>query len=151
MPVSFPEDNFDLKELSKILKALKNVPKLRVGILGSGKNATIGAVHEFGSPARNIPQRSFLRVPISEHLEEELEQSGLLDQEALKEVIKQQTLLPYVEKIGIAAVAVIDDAFETSGDGKWQKWKNPNYQNEGGMVLVNTGQLRESVTYEVKS
>lgn len=152
MAVSIDSDQLDKKDLEKLLKALKKIPKLKVGVLGgNAKNATIGAVHEFGSPARNIPQRSFLRIPIAENLERELEQSGLLDKESLKEVIKTQSLLPYITKIGIAAVAVVDDAFETSGNGKWPKWKDPNYMNQGGMLLVDTGQLRDSIIYEVKS
>lgn len=141
--------HFDLRKLDQLLKGLKSTPKLRVGILGDAKNATIGAVHEFGAPARGIPQRSFLRVPIADHLEEELEKSGLLDKEDLDEVIKSGNMAPWVKKIGAAALAVIDDAFESSGDGKWPKWKKPGYKNQGGMLLVDTGQLRQSITMEV--
>lgn len=142
-------DDYNLRELDALIKALKSTPKLRVGILGDTKNATIGAVHEFGAPAKNIPQRSFLRIPISEHLEKELEQSGLLNKERLAEVIKTGNMKAWVEQIGVAAVAVVDDAFESSGDGRWPKWKQKNYKNEGGMLLVDTGGLRQSIHYEV--
>lgn len=142
-------DNFDLRQLDKLIKGLKSTPKLRVGILGDSKNATIGAVHEFGAPAKGIPQRSFLRIPISEHLEKELEQSGLLNKERLAEVIKTGSMKAWVEQVGVCAVAVVDDAFESSGDGKWPKWKQKGYMNQGGMLLVDSGQLRQSVHYEV--
>lgn len=35
--------------------------RVRVGIIGSERNAAIGAIHEFGAPAAGIPERSFLR------------------------------------------------------------------------------------------
>lgn len=142
----------EIEGLEKLMKALKeNPPTLKIGVLGGGRNASIGAVHEFGAPARGIPQRSFLRVPLSENLNKELEKSGLLDKEALDQVIKAGSMIPWMKQVGIAAEAVVDDAFETSGDGKWAPWKNPNYHNGGGMLLVDSGQLREAVTSEVSS
>lgn len=154
--------SIELRGLDQLIRALKQkAPTIKIGILGSTArkpkngnanvptNATVGAVHEFGAPARGIPQRSFLRIPLSENLNKELERSGLLDKEALNEVIKSGTMLPWMEKVAICAEAVVDDAFETSGGGKWPAWKNKNYHNEGGMLLVDTGSLRESVTSEV--
>jgi len=37
---------------------------IRVGIIGDGINATKGAVHEFGAPAKNIPERSWMRSTV---------------------------------------------------------------------------------------
>lgn len=146
------EDAFtiELSGLDKLMKALKERPPMvKIGVLGGGENAVVGAVHEFGSPARGIPQRSFLRIPLSENLNKELERSNLLDKETLDEVIKQGSMIPWLEKVAVAAEAVVDDAFETSGEGKWAPWKNPNYHNEGGLLLVDTGSLRDSITSEV--
>jgi phage gpG-like protein len=159
------EESFsiELKGLNQLVKALKaKPPVVRIGILGSGaratksgqnksiSNATIGAVHEFGAPARGIPQRSFLRIPLTDNLNKELEQTGLLDKDTLNAVIKSGSMLPWMKQVAIAAEAVVDDAFENSGNGKWPKWKDPNYTNEGGMLLVDTGSLREAITSEVK-
>lgn len=143
------DTTIEIRGLEQLIKALKaKPPTVRIGILGGGRNATVGAVHEFGAPARGIPQRSFLRIPLSEHLDKELEKSGMLDAETLKEVIASGTMLPWMKQLAIVAEGVVDDAFENSGPG-WPKWKNPNYKNEGGMLLVDTGQLRESITSEV--
>lgn len=140
----------ELRGLDQLIKTMKkDPPVIKVGVLGGGRNAEVGAVHEFGAPARGIPQRSFLRVPLADHLNAELERSGLLDKETLNEVIKLGSMVPWMKKIGIAAEGVIDDAFETKGYGKWPSWKNPNYHNEGGTLLVDSGQLRESITSEV--
>lgn len=149
----------ELKGLDQLLKAIKGkLPTIKIGIMGNtstvkdGKsvsNALIGAVHEFGAPARGIPQRSFLRVPLANNLTKELQKSGLLDEDTLSEVIKTASILPWMEQVAIVAEGVVEDAFETSGDGSWPTWKNPNYKNEGGALLVDTGSLRDSITTEV--
>ena len=152
-------DTIEIKGLDQLMKALKvKSASIRIGVLGgsddrSGKeqsNATIGAVHEYGAPGRNIPQRSFLRIPLSENLQKEMEASGLLTQESADEVIKKGDLKSWLKAVATCAEAVVDDAFENSGNGKWPKWKDPNYTNEGGMLLVDSGQLRRSITTEIK-
>lgn len=149
--------------LDKLLKALKaKPPRARVGILGgktqrgvwgtheASTNAEIGAAHEFGSPARGLPQRSFLRVPISDNLQKEMEQSGALDKDTLTEVIKTGSVLSWVKKIAILSEGIVADAFATGGFGKWAPWQTKNYSNNANMLLVDTTQLRESITSEVK-
>ena len=149
----------NVKGLDQLLKALKAGPPIaRVGILGdktvrSGggsfqTNAEIGAAHEFGTS--KMPARSFLRVPISQNLQKEMESSGALDKKTLNEVVKQGSVLPWVKKIAILAEGIVADAFDTAGFGKWPGWKNPNYTNNSGQLLVDTKQLRDSITSEVK-
>lgn len=150
----------EIKGLNQLIKSMKGkLPTCRIGILGdesrTGKgskvptNAEIGAVHEFGAPSKGIPQRSFLRMPLTEHLEKEMESSGLLDKETLAEVVKQGSIKPWLEKIAVVSEGVVLDAFETKGGGKWPPWKNPSYTNEGGTLLVDSQQLRNSVTSKV--
>lgn len=145
--------------LDKLLKALKaKPPTTRVGILGDkavrekskSSNADVGAAHEFGAPARGIPQRSFLRVPISEKLSKEMENSGALDKKVLADVIRSGSVLPWMKKIAVLAEGIVSDAFDTAGFGKWKGWKNPNYTNNANQILVDTQQLRNSITSEVK-
>lgn len=151
------------KGLDQLLKALKaEPPQARVGVLGSkatrnsggGKavssNAEIGAVHEYGAPARGIPARSFLRVPISENLQKEMEKSGALDKKVMAEVVNQGTVVPWLKKVAVLAEGIVSDAFATAGFGKWAPWAVPNYTNNAGQILVDTKQLRESITSEVK-
>lgn len=159
------DEGFEIKidGLNKIIKALKKEPpKCRLGILGGGNrtpkqgqknaptNAMVGAIHEFGSPIRGIPSRSFLRIPLSQNLNKELENSGMLDKETLEEVIKSGTMLPWVKKIAVVAEGIVLDAFDTGGFGEWKPWKNKDYTNNTGMILVDTQQLRNSISSEVK-
>lgn len=154
------EDTFEVKGLEQLLKALKGKPPVaRVGVLGSNSrttksnenptNSEIGAAHEFGSPARGIPQRSFLRIPITEHLQKEMESSGLLTEKEMKEVIKQGSVKPWLEVVAKLGEGISLDSFNTGGFGKWPAWKNPNYHNGGNQLLVDTQQLRDSITSEV--
>lgn len=140
--------------LDKLIRALNaRPPSARVGILGnnsarSGRttNATVGAAHEFGTSV--LPQRSFLRVPISEHLESYLKKSGALNKETFKEVIASGTVTPWMEKVAIVAESIVLDAFDSGGFGKWKSSNMDHKKNK--QTLVETGQLRNSITSEVK-
>ena len=103
-------------------------------------NATIGARHEFNG-------RSFLRQPISENLQKYLESSGAFDKKAFRQVVKTKSLLPWVKKLGILGVQIVNEAFDTGGFGKW---KPSNMDNKiVKQTLVETQQLRNSITSQV--
>ena len=148
----------EIKGLEKLLKALKGKPPTaRIGIL-TGKasedhdgstNAEIGAAHEFGAPARGLPQRSFLRVPLAEKLNPELQKDGAFSKQQMESVLKEGTVLPWLKMVAIVAEKVVQDAFGSAGFGKWPAW-SPEYENNTGMILVDTTQLRDSITSEVK-
>lgn len=145
-------------KLDQLIKALKdNLPRARVGILGgktvrsnsnAATNASIGAVHEFGSD--KVPQRSFLRVPIADNLQKKMEAAGAFNKEELDEVVKVGSVLPWVKKIAVLAEGIVAEAFASKGFGKWPAWKSASYKNKGNTLLVDTGQLRDSITSEVK-
>ncbi len=148
-----------LEGLDKLLKALKaQPPTIRVGILGSngaartdGKttNATIGMVHENG--LGNCPQRSFLRVPLTDNLGKEIEASGALDNDVMKAVIASGTLEPWAKKIAVLAEGIVLTAFDSSGYGKWAALKPQTLRRKKlTSILVETQQLRDSITSEVK-
>jgi phage gpG-like protein len=155
----------NVKGLDQLLKALKAAPPVcRVGVLGEGNsrqpkegekhiptNSEVGAVHEFGSPARGIPVRSFLRIPISGNLTKYLSDNGTLNKQTMKAVIKSGSVLPWMERVAATALTIVKDAFATQGFGKWPAWKDSNYSNNANMVLVDTTQLRDSITSEVKA
>lgn len=153
------DTTLEVKGLDQLLKSLKaKPPTCRVGVLGdkdartdakSPSNATIGAAHEYGTV--DMPQRSFLRVPLTDHLTKSIEQSGALDKDVLKEVIKQGTVIPWMLKIAKLAELIVAEAFDSDGFGKWAKWKNKNYTNQTSQILVDTQQLRNSITSEVKA
>lgn len=154
--MNFDDDTIDTKGLEKLIKAMKVKPPVaRVGVLGSkpreggSSNADIGAKHEFGSPSEGLPQRSFLRVPLNDNLEKFLDSSGAFDKDAMESVIKLGTFLPWIRKMAIVAEKVVAEAFASGGFGKWAP-HSPGYTNNTGQILVDTQQLRNSITSEVK-
>jgi hypothetical protein len=153
----------DTTKLQNILKSLKRVPFVRVGILGSSKtknrdvstNATIGLTHEMGFPEKNIPQRSFLQMPIHTHFYEAARKNS-----RLKSLYEKSScagdLYEVLKLAGILAEGVIDDAFATAGFGTWPMTtrealhilNNPESEKHPS-PLIDTGELRKSITSEV--
>lgn len=146
---------YDVKGLERLIKALKNVPSAKIGVLGKktnrvdgdeNNNATIGAKHEFGSDG--MPQRSFLRVPLIENLQSYLEKSGAFNEDSVKKILKAGSVRDWMQKIGLVAETVIADAFDTGGFGKWKPSNMKLKKNH--QTLVETQQLRNSITSEVE-
>jgi len=145
-----------MDDFKKALKKAKNA-SLKVGILGSSAvrgagtsadtltNASIGASHEFGTSS--LPRRSWLREPLQDHLFKKMESSGLFGKSVADGIVKKKSLKDFLEKTGVVCIAVIAEGFATGGYGKW-KPSNMAYKKVA-MTLVETGQLRDSVTYEV--
>jgi phage gpG-like protein len=76
--------------------------------------------------------------------------SGALDKNAMRQVLKEGTIRPWLAKIASLAEAIVAGAFESAGYGQWPAWKNKNYINEAMMLLVDSGQLRDSISSEIK-
>lgn len=153
------ETTINIAPLEALVKAFtRPAPTIRVGILGakdsrnstsakgSTSNASIGAAHEFGTS--KLPQRSFLRVPLTNNLSGEIQKSGIGEKQHLQEVLRSGSLLPWAIELATIAEGVVDDAFETGGDGKWKR-SNMKHK-EVQQTLVETSQLRRSITSEVK-
>lgn len=145
----------NLRGLDKLLKALgTKPPKARIGILGNSaarsdggpSNAQVGAWHEFGTS--KLPVRSFLRVPITENLQKEMEKSGAFDKDALANVLATGSILPWLKKVMIMAEGIVADAFDSGGFGKWKPSDMTRKKNH--QTLVETQQLRNAITSEVK-
>lgn len=160
--MSDDDTTYNTKKLDNFLKAMKRKGAVvQVGILGSkdarkggGSNATIGAAHEFGTS--KIPQRSFLRMPITDYLPKEVQKAKLFSENNLNEIIKDKSFDQTLEQIATMAVAVVEEAFNTSGYGTWQKLSD-NYaaerirKHQGTQILVipESHQLRDSITYRI--
>lgn len=152
------EGSLKIGGLDNLLKVLKGRSEhVRVGILGSHahrtsedgvSNATVGAAHEFGTS--KLPERSFLRGPISEHLAKRLEAYGPLDKDLITEILKTKSYKPWLKIVGVIAEGIVAEAFGTNGFGKWAPHA-PGYTNNTGMILVDTQQLRNSISSEVKA
>jgi hypothetical protein len=132
----------------RLAKKASTKIKRILGISKLPSNADIGAVHEYGAPAKGIPSRSWLRMPLTDHLQEEMERQGLLGEEELSQVIASGSIMPWLKKVEVAALRTVKMAFFTQGWGKWQKWKS-GYTSNTGMILQDTKQLIEHVDTEI--
>lgn len=151
--MSDPVIQINDKALKKLIKAFKGaIPQIRVGIMAGkagrkdgSSNAAIGAKHEYGGDG--MPIRSFLRMPLSEHLNQKLEASGAFKEVTLREVIRLGSILPWCQKLAITAEGVVQEAFATGGFGKWKPSDMRFKKNH--QTLVESQQLRDSITSEV--
>lgn len=168
--------NFDT--LNSFIKGMSEKWIVKVGIMGTKasrkgdagtNNAEIGAVHEFGSPAQHIPQRSFLRMPI------QTRQDKIVDEVASKTAPwmlhhDTPTAARTVQKVmltflGIACENVVQQAFDTKGFGEWapntparatykltSRGKKATPENVAkDHPLIDTGQLRRSIASKVEA
>lgn len=148
------EINLDIKGLESISKELKTNAYVKIGILGNknsraGKNnnASIGLTQEFGSASKNIPERSFLRMPLKEKMPKRLSEIG---KEAMLGIAKKNIVL-FLKKLGVLGEEIIQMAFDTGGFGKWANLTERTIKIKGfDTRLVETTQLRKSITSEVK-
>jgi hypothetical protein len=125
----------------------------KAGVLGTGKpredgasNALIAAVHEFGSPSRNIPERSFIRSAFAANRQTYLAM--------LRDVVKSVYQLkgglePGLGRIGAKMAADIKRGI-TAGPGIPPPLAPETVARKGSdRALVDTGQLVNSITWEV--
>jgi len=136
---------------------------IKVGVLSDGKlhdddkigAAGLAAVHEFGSPSRNIPERSFLRLTASQRTDDYKKWIKANKEDISKSIIAGG-LSSFCQKIGAFWVSCIHDTFFRSGYGSWPKLKpstvKARTKGKGrgpAKPLIDTGALMNSITYEV--
>jgi phage gpG-like protein len=144
---------YDFSKLESLLKKLKSNMYVDVGILGQASYsggatiAGIGAVHEFGRLDGTIPERSFIRMPITE------KQNEIADKikKKMPEYIEKQNIKGLFELIGVSCEAAIQQAFDTKGFGKWAplKQKTIDRKNGSDAILIVDGTLRKSISSQV--
>lgn len=146
---------YDFSKLESLLKKLKSNMFVDVGILGGASYedgatiAGIGAVHEFGRLDGSIPERSFIRMPITE---KQNDIAALIKKKA-PEFIEKQDIKGLFALIGIQCEAAIQQAFDTKGFGKWKALDKKTIDRKKGSdaILIVDGTLRKSITSEVGS
>lgn len=125
--------------------------QVKVGVLGTGSrtggglsNVDLAVIHEFGAPNANIPERPFIRTGISENLP------------AIRALIKQLTPLVIQGKMSMEmALGFIGERSKRAiqakfGDGSHVPLQPATIKAKGSDVpLIDTGQLRQSIVYEV--
>lgn len=144
----------NMKGLDQLLKALKNPPTGRLGVLGgktqrkeSGQtNAEIGKKHEFGEDG--MPIRSFLRVPLMDRMQKALDKAGAFTKEVLDAVIQIGNIRPWLQKVLIVGEGIVAEGFDTGGFGKWPPSDMTYKKNH--QTLVETQQIRNSITSDIQ-
>lgn len=146
----------DFSKLVKLQKALSSDLEVKVGILTGQNsrddavtNADVGATHEFGSFTKNIPARSWLRMPIQEK-SQQIQKVVLKRASRIKEDLLNGSSIEIYEAIGMAAEAAIQDGFESHGFGKWKPNAPATVKAKGSeSPLIDTSQLRGAVLSKV--
>jgi hypothetical protein len=143
----------DFKKLENFIKLLGSKRYIDIGILGqeSYENgisiAGIGAVMEFGSISKNIPERSFILMPIEtkqKEIEKQIEPKFPL-------LINENSTDKFLKEMGIACEGVIQEAFDTKGFNTWQPIKEATKKAKGGSdaILIDTGELRKAISSRI--
>jgi hypothetical protein len=152
-PMSMKPEIKILKSPEKVEKRLKKFDDLAdasdqvvVG-LPKGSNAypdgtsviDVGIKHEFGVPAEHIPERSYLRSTIKENVREYRTFVDKLGEKVLMGTLSSDKAL---QTIGVK--------LQTDVRQKITDIKTPALKYRVGNPLVDTGHLRQSITYQVR-
>jgi hypothetical protein len=109
-------------------------------------NAELGLIHEFGSADRNIPPRSFLRMPLAVKSKEILSDAF----KGAPELLKEGNVRMILARLGIACKKWIQTAFATRGFGAWLPDNLATVLRKGSnSPLIDTAQLRRSIASQV--
>ena len=145
-------------ELVKRLRALaQSTRRVKVGILSDApKKARKGSagklsllevaiVHEFGAPAANIPQRSFIRATIDERAADIARLQRVVAQRvAMGKITEEQGLAQIGAKVaGWIKARIADGIAPPLAESTVRRKKSTK-------PLVDTGQLRSAITHAVE-
>ena len=147
------EINLNFKGLEKLIGNLKKNIYVDVGILGNETREedgftlpVIGAVHEFGNGEGTIPERSFIRMPLTTK-QESLQVAA---EKVFAKKLETGDVKGIFKVIGIAAEAAIQEAFETGGFGTWPDIEQETKDRKGSdAILIDTGTLRKGISSKV--
>jgi phage gpG-like protein len=134
-----------IRQLEKLGNNLRGENSVRVGLPKGSNNypdgtsvIMVGAVHEFGSIGRNIPERSYLRSTLKEHRKKYRRIFRKLSKQIVEgKITKEQAL----NKIGLIV--------QTDVRNKIIDLKEPPLKYREGNPLYDSGHLLRSINYQV--
>lgn len=125
---------------------------VKVGVLDSNQPhglismAELAAIHEFGAPAANIPERSFIRRTFTEE-EGKAELRKITFGLAQNIVNDKMSLTQALEALGVWGANAVRRRVKM---GLWPPLRPQTVKRKGSSApLVDTGQLINSVTHKV--
>ena len=129
-----------------INKILKDITSLDGTVVSAGvmdsKNATKAAINEYGTS--KIPQRPFMRTAVSRYGKSWGEKSS----KAVQSVIKGMPISQVTELVGMQMKS---DISSTLTNGPWTPNSAVTIAKKGSSrPLIDTGELRASITYKVE-
>ena len=148
----------DLPGLRKLRQMLEDAGRgVMVGVpAGAAEEdgtslAMIGAVHEFGLPEQNIPERSWLRGGIRA-AREKLSRVNIA---SLKDVLAgKATVTGALDKLGVVAAGEVKRGFVTQTFAPLKPAtiaeRKRKFGKSSTRPLVATGQLRQSVAHQLE-
>ena len=127
-------------------KVYIGVPASKNGMHEGGINmATLLAIHVLGAPSRGIKQRDPLRPPLQENAKE---YSRLLAQGIKNNLANGEPIEQVYEKLGVLATNDVKAYFV---NGQFEPLKKSTEKRKGSTKpLIDTGELRNSITYEIR-
>ena len=125
---------------------LKDIARLDGTVVSAGvmdsKNATKAAINEYGTS--KIPQRPFMRTAVSRHGKSWGEKSA----KAVQSVMKGMPIIQVTELVGMQMKS---DISSTLTNGPWTPNSVVTIAKKGSSrPLIDTGELRASITYRVE-
>ena len=168
--------SYNLDNLEKLMKCLKDEKFVRVGIIGTkakatghpksnATNAEIGSFHEFGT--KNMPRRSFLLDPLEHNLDFTSSDMKPMRKALFKQFFDKCAPQKFFYELGAKALEVINEAFETQGwsggagwaplseatlRGRMAKVKSKKKREElyhNHKILQDTGKMKNSISFKV--
>ncbi len=109
----------------------------------------LAAKHEFGV---GVPRRSMLRMPLHLHGDRIVKQAQADAASSLKDMAKnpQRAAKRVLDRLGVGAVNLVDDAFASGGFGTWKANAPATVALKGSdSPLIDKGELRRAVTWRV--
>jgi len=138
--------------ISSLRKAGHSFTKVGFPVEGStsGRHSmqevvSIAMTHEFGSPANNIPERSFLRKSIDENQEK----ISTMQVAAIRAVVDgTKTVRKALFDIGEEAKQMVVQKI-VQGDADWPELSPKTIAKKGhAHMLVDTGQMRDTIQHK---
>lgn len=109
-------------------------------------NPSLGYVHEFGDIKHNIPERSWLRMPLMTQLGPLIMAKGT----SWLYLLRTRGVKRMLAFLGALGEDVIQEAFSTRGFGQWVALKPATIRRKkSSAILIESAQMRKAVAYRV--
>lgn len=155
MPIVKKEIKLDINGITQLRKGTKEPYKVKVGVINGGDwkasddsitVAGYGYINEMGSITANIPQRSFIRSPLSLHLKDNIKK---YKQKYIDLIFKKHKIKEAYDLLGVNCKGIILQAFSDANGGAWAPNSPITIERKGSSrPLIDTGRLRKSIDFK---